>query len=317
MSAETKAHVQQPEPPEQGGNPTRNSPLRSILADPNQRIAEYIDTHFPNVTPNNVSDFGLATTAVGSVMAYRARSLPARIASTAVLTVGAWSDGVDGALARIKAAKNTESPEVPSQKAPETTPAATSERKKFIEKLKELERDGVLRDVFSDRVGESMTAVARTMAAAARRDTLGTLAAYAATITNTLPSVARAQAEEQGVAVPETPLGLGFFGTRGTRAVTGIAGAAFPRLGGFPLQRTLDGITAVSNLVTADQRHRAAMTAVPTEPPLSEEIKAAGTSRKELLKPLATIIFSAETAGLAAGVAYKALKNHRARRANS
>lgn len=275
MSAETKAQIQQPEPPEQGSNPTRNSPLREVFKSPMTATARGIHKAFPTITPNHISGIGLGLSLAGTEIAKRAHTKRTKALATVVLTAGALLDGVDGKLKDIITAENEANGITPE---PSKTDGPVS---RFF-------ADGMKVDVTADRAAEGYMAGGRIAMAATRGNIVDAAAALTVGVTNTLPSKARADAEANGKVVQEATLGWSFLGNRVTRATTGIIGLIIPEIHGVKVQRTLDVATALSNGMSARERWQAAHdTSVPVDEKMTQELRDKAASRSKLLSKVA------------------------------
>jgi phosphatidylglycerophosphate synthase len=210
------------------GGAARNSELRAAFAKHFDNAAKYIGAEFPGVTPNHITLAGfLGVAAVGTTAVLVSKNMfkPAMVGLGILHGLSSGSDGIDGALARIKGG----SPQ------------------------------GPLIDTFFDRAAELLTTgIHATMAYMQDRPTEGDIA-LAAMATTTLPSLFRALAEARGVIVGENgsdgtilDRAIGVAGTRGGRATGGAIGIG---LGFVPgVIGVSDGISAGSNIVVASQR---------------------------------------------------------------
>jgi len=214
--------------PISGLDATKNSPLRdSRFARPLNGAARWLHKEFPWLLPNHITVGGNVLVSGGAIYAYFNP-----VAGAAIATVTSFTDALDGRLRRVI---DLEDPhKLDSSHGPTV-------------------------DAISDRYQEWFLAMTRMVVASAHGDQFGKWAAYAAAITNTWTSVARAYCEANQISVSESgPIAIKGVGpgTRFGRAGLGLFGLGFRQINGFPVQGTLDTITAVSNVVTTIDRLR-------------------------------------------------------------
>lgn len=215
------------------GIENRGSRLRAQTIAIRYGIAEILDEK--GIKANEVSFFGLKLV---RFFAHRAEAInidkPENYIEEAIVTgvgigVSQATDAVDGPLARRQRSN------IP-----------------WVAGLSKLV--GGLLDAGVDRLQETDLALSRARIAYHNGDKIGELLAYAACITNFLPSIARGIAEGDGVKVEEMRLGVDIIGSRFPRAIISSVVTPLPRLGRFPLQPVADGLTVASNLVSGNNR---------------------------------------------------------------
>lgn len=193
----------------------------------------FMRERLPSVNANHITVFGGLLVGTGAVLAtefnshnytdFKRLSLP-----LSVITAGSLMDAIDGAWARHM-----------QQEDP----------------LSHNSSIGQIVDVYTDRMSELALGISRIKQAHSRHDQTAELLALASTMSNITPSLTRALVESQGKVVPEAGKGfLGFAGTRVGRGVGNVAATVMPEVKGFPVQKTLDLLTTVSNITTTADR---------------------------------------------------------------
>ncbi len=250
---------------------TRNSPIRKVTAETINTITRKLHESLPGLTANDITILGVAGTAIGSTIAairrgdHSARDNRLTAVSLATTVASQLGDAFDGPMARLRIRKGG----TPDPNGP------------FI-------------DVASDRTGELLSALSRSISAEKRHDTIGTIAALAAATTSPWPSTARALAETKGVAVPENGKGIiGLAGTRLGRAFLAILGMEFPEIHGVPVQVIADVLSATANAITTAQRLKAIKSTPAT---LSPEIQNDAKKRLKLLVVIGAVSATAAVA---------------------
>lgn len=212
----------------------RNADLRTRLLPYTETAAQLIHDTFPTATPDTFTALGVVGTGLSAALAYHAegqtdkkRRQWLKGASLVGAIGSAATDALDGALARHLIAQGTI-----------------------------VDTDlGAIKDTLSDRTQEAILGLTR--AATARRSGrwFGELAAYAATISNPMPSLTRAIAESRGVIVPETGNNvIGFLGTRAGRAIFGVVATIYPDIRNVAAQEYIDTTTFAANMYTTVTR---------------------------------------------------------------
>lgn len=251
---------------------------RDIANKITEPIAVGLHEHFPKLSPNDITLLGLIGTSAALILNYIAQknqNNKLKTVAGAGYFVFSLTDTVDGPLAR----------HINKQGGRHNT------------------QKGQLVDVGTDRLAESLAAIARIHYAKKNQQPLGIIAAGLAGMTNFLPSYFRALAEAQGKEVPESGKDfLGFLGTRAGRLVTTMVGNFSPSIKGQKVQPILDLLTALANLKTAKERVETVQNKeIPsTLPP--EKIKAA-KKRQEMLRIFS--ILGISTVGLFTALSWK------------
>jgi hypothetical protein len=250
---------------------TRNSPIRKVTAETINIITRKLHESLPGLTANDITILGVAGTAIGSAIAAfrRGDHSPRDNALTAVsitTTIASQlGDAFDGPMARLRIREG----------------GAPDPNGQFI-------------DVASDRAGELLSALSRSISAEKRHDTLGKIAALTVAVTSPWPSTARAMAEAKGVAVPENGKGIiGLAGTRLGRAFLGILALEFPEIHGVPIQVIADALSAAANSITTAHRLKEIKMTPAT---LSQEIQNDAKKRLKLLVVIGAISATAAVA---------------------
>jgi len=210
---------------------TRNSPLRKITKILPESFANLLVKIFPKITADQVTQVGGVLVGLGAVL----KAIPEhligedlRLWALGSMLVGTSLDAVDGPVFR-KLHPDEES------------------------------ISGAMNDLMSDRYQESALALSRIIMAGTRRDPLGVLAAALSGITNSLPSLLRANVEKLGYPVPETGKNLiTLFGTRPARSLINITSTTVPEINvpviNQSLQFVADTVSSIGNILTAVER---------------------------------------------------------------
>lgn len=207
---------------------TGASRLRHLLQQPGERAMRALHEVFPTITANDITLAGvIGVTAASALAAYQnshnERDRDPKITLTAglLMTGGILCDYLDGKMADVAGGSQY----------------------------------GHIIDAAADRAEETIMGVSRMYAAQGRGDHIGAAAALINTISNGLPSLARAICEMKGVAVPEDGGSLiGLLGTRAGRAIMHSIATFFPEVKGIPVQSYLDSISTLTNTLTTCQR---------------------------------------------------------------
>ena len=217
--------------------------LRRTTEEPIRQLAKKIHEKWPRVTANHVTAAGLAGQIAAVTVAERENRKvePNRAVKTAAIvgaTVSFAADGIDGALSRVISEESS--------------------------------LGGAIGDLFADRAGEILTAVARAKTAHRRGGFLGRVgewAALAVAATTTLPTVARLHANKHGKMPPEHGSSITeAIGTRPGRVISALTATAIPRA-----QPMIDTIGFVASVNTARKRWNVASD--PNAPELPPEKK--------------------------------------------
>lgn len=215
--------------------PNGQSWLRQISSQPVNKVAHFVDDHFPSVTPDHLTYLGVALVGLGAAAigfsteaSFHEYVNQLRLLGVAGIGLGSVLDGFDGALARIKAARGEHNT-----------------------------RRGQITDAVTDRYVDSILAALRLWVAHSAGSEFAQGAALAAWVSNLAPSYLRAWAESQGVVVPEGGNNLvQFAGTRAGRMLANY-GAIIAGLAGLPaIQGSLDAVSSIANTTTALARWR-------------------------------------------------------------
>ncbi len=196
---------------------TRNSKLRQLF-EPVADLAVDKISKIPGVTPNRVSFLGNALVGAGCIVLLNSESSNKKsVIATALIATGSAADFIDGALAR-----------------------GTDQTSEF----------GKLLDLISDKLQE--TSIAWTLSNKARKhgDHISANNYAVAAMSAPFPALYRAKAESKGIIVKE-----GGMGTRTSRAVLGIAGAALSQ--NRSSSTLISALLTSGNLVTTAQRRDA------------------------------------------------------------
>lgn len=214
-------------------DPTRNSWLRKKTSVPIEIVTQRLHECFPDLTGDHVTLAGLLGVAAGAILAEKQNergnvTLTDRLPTFVALALSSFCDAFDGPMARLIA-----------QESPDKSHPLR----------------GQIFDTASDRLGEMAMSISRAVTAHKRSDTLGEFLAYSSAFSNTIPSLSKALAESTSHVVPEAGKGpAGFLGTRVGRTLTNIPATVFPEFNKFPLQKTLDCINILANIITASDR---------------------------------------------------------------
>lgn len=263
---------------------SRNSVLRKITSMPAEKIAEFLYNLFPNITPNEITAMG--TTGLMFLVLYVALlEKESRINSSTsrkliIILLGLTAtDALDGSLARYLQSLGIK------YKGEEFGPEF---------------------DSLSDRIQEAFMSWLAIYRAAHQDDKLWLATATLSALSNPMSSLFRANAEMNGVIVPESGGDiLGFWGTRAGRLFISLT-HVLPRsmIGPVSIQAVLDGLMTVATTKTAVQRLRAvglaknnvvaekSHSAVNSDFELDEKTKNSAQRRFKLLAGLAVITTS-------------------------
>lgn len=224
----------------EGSQDTRNSGLRNLVKQPVTKTVEFLDTHFPWLTPNQITALGTSgilglaiyTAALEKSGKIDAKTSAKLLASFLALSI---SDTLDGSLARLKIAKGAEHDS----------------------------NKGQLIDTLSDRLQEAFLAWLSIYRANKNGDKLAMTAALVSGLTNPLSSFFRSWAEAEGVTVPEA--GKDIFEIIGTRVGKAIAASVkfmpIKKVGGISIQAGVDLIVAATTIKVAVSRFSAVLQA--------------------------------------------------------
>jgi phosphatidylglycerophosphate synthase len=209
---------------------SRNSPVRSFLQKPVDKLASSLVKRFPDLTADHITYAGTTLVALGASLRAVSEGLGQDYSwfSLGLIGLGVAFDGLDGAVAR--------------QKNPDDKSS-----------------HGVIVDVLNDRAQETVLALSRIATASLRGDPFGVLAATFAGITNPLPSLTRAMAEKNGVIVAESGKNpLSFLGTRLGRVGLAVSATVYPQTNipfvNEPMQPFLDALTTFANISSTIER---------------------------------------------------------------
>ncbi len=217
-------------PDRQHSSAGKDSFLRKMFGVPLDSVSKNLHKALPSVTPNQITTTGLVAVVAGAMMmqSENTKSNPDKMKQAAALGlqgIGYLCDALDGGVARqIKKETNGE----------------------YHNPV------GVILDVTTDRVQESVLAFLRSRAAAKRKDLWGQVAADGAMLTTSLPTLTREiimwldgrEVHEVGT----DP--LAFMGSRPGRVVMNTLSGMSPRY-----QRYLDGVQVLANFYSAGNRY--------------------------------------------------------------
>ncbi len=268
------------------------SGLRKTTSRPLHKLMTIVDEKLPEITPNMLTYAGTGLVALGCISLGAAATEQLQQYQTLLNTVGFANiglgsvlDGVDGTLARIKAARG--------------------------------EHDtvrGQIIDAVEDRKIDTFLAMLRTWLAYQNGSEFAQVAALTAWVTNYSPSYYRAWAEAQGAQVHEGK-GLKFLGSRGGRMVLNLVGIVAGIAGLPDLQGATDTVSTGFNLITARARQKQGVEAQKDFPDgvpdsleykvLHDKAKLGEERRVAYIRPMAAGVAGA--AVTAAGVIYSYL----------
>jgi len=219
----------------------RSSWIRDRTNPLTKGFAESLHNIFPGITANYLTIAGGIGVAAGSALRVWSRENHdcdprLALASLGILIAGFAMDSIDGKMS----------------------------------KLWGTEGEGAVLDATVDRINNLFLGLTRMHTSSTKDSTLGEILAIGATLTGTLPSMARAKLESEGIAPNEGGKGaLDFLGSHAGRTITGIFGIALPiilqskkvrnfidkktpfspeSVENFPIQEILDAITIVMNV---------------------------------------------------------------------
>lgn len=236
----------------------RDSVIRSRAKNTINSIVVALHEQFPYITPDHITALGALGVAIAALWT-SLRTQKSTVETTAQIGLyGASSslDALDGGLARLIKLSGQQHDS----------------------------RRGQLVDVGADRLQELFLALSRLSQAIKRNDQLGALLALGATVTNTLPSLYRAKAEEQGIAPGEGKNIVEITGSRLGRAVLAVS-TFIPEIGHVNTQNLADLTTLSANLYLSYKRRKLISQPVASAV-LKQETRKLGSERKELLKKL-------------------------------
>lgn len=196
---------------------TRNSLARRLIAKPVGKIATYLADTFPELRPDDLTDWGKKLVIGADVFALIFPDHP--ILPTISFTIGSLFDSADGALDREQRSRDGSIPTI----------------------------EGMIKDATTDKLEEVITFAALSLIARKRGNNFASKFYALATMTSVMTAVYRADAESHGFIVAE-----GGVGTRQGRAALGGIGIAFNRQSN--ISELTSATVAVSNLITSRQR---------------------------------------------------------------
>jgi phosphatidylglycerophosphate synthase len=196
---------------------TRNSLGRRLIAKPVGKFVTYLADTFPELQPDDLTDWGEYMVIGADVLALKFPDHP--IWPTVLFTIGSLFDSADGALDREIRSRDGSSPTI----------------------------EGEINDAKADKLEEIFTFAALSLIARKRGNNFASKFYALATMTSVMTAVYRADAESHGFIVAE-----GGVGTRQGRGILGGIGIAFNKQSN--ISELASATVAVSNLITSRQR---------------------------------------------------------------
>lgn len=211
-------------------------------------VARVIHKVEPRITPDHITHAGSVMAVSGFGLAELQKIFPKLNTPTfkkwaiGLQIVGALFDKLDGSLAKV---------------INQETPGAHDSKQ------------GQITDVKADRTQEKFRAGFSAISAGIKNDLIGEAAALLNMRTSVKPSLSRAEAEKEGIFVPEMGGNLlQVFGTRGGRVVLNlIATNVDRRILGISVQAWVDLFGSWANIQTYNARERARQETQPSENP--------------------------------------------------
>ncbi len=217
-------------------------------------VARGIHKVAPRITPDHITHTGTALAISGFALAEMIKIHPGlktptlRKTAAGLQVLGALLDKLDGSLAKV---------------INEQTPGAHDSKQ------------GQITDVKADRTQEQARGAMAAFGAHLRQDLVGEAAALLNLKTSVKPSLSRAEAEKEGIFVPEmgrNPLQM--FGTRGGRVVLNLFSTNIDKkVLGVSLQAWIDLFGSLANMQTYNAREAARQETQPTENPTEKQIE--------------------------------------------
>lgn len=215
--------------------PGTKSILRNATEGPIHRAMKYVDEQLPFIKPDHITNAGVAMVGLGCVAlglsqqeAFEAQQSAFGLVGVGLTGVGVILDGLDGALARIKASRG--------------------EHDTFR---------GQITDAIADRRMDMLLAALRFYMAGGQDSDFGQIAALSAWTTNFGPSSFRAWAEAQGIIVPEGGRGLiQLAGTRAGRMVLNGLAIGADMAGLADVQGVVDSASSFANVAVTKARYQ-------------------------------------------------------------